>query len=438
MSSVPEISVAGLKVNPLRKTEALAVIAERLRVGTKTWITTPYSEFLYRALRDKEVMQLINASDLALCDGVGLQWAATFLQLPSVRSYYARIAQSFFQMVYSGASILLRPSFIRQVIPEKIVGADLFWDLLSIAERDGHSVYFLGGFANTPEKLAAIVARKYPHLKVVGSSGKHGDDPSVLVDIHEAKPDLLLVAYGPITQERWIAQHLHDLPVKLVIGLGGTFDYVVGARRMPPASIRAMGLEWLYRLITQPYRWRRIYRGVIGLIGALIRVKVYTACGYRPNALACVLNSRDEILVVERNPILDRNSHRANDPSRHWQFPQGGLDEGESVAVGAQRELREETGLMSVTPLGVSELVNQYDFPLAFLPLIFSLRTKHRGQRQSIAYFRFTGNESEFQLDDHELVAHQWVPAARLLEVVHPDRVPAARIILTDLPRLLS
>jgi putative (di)nucleoside polyphosphate hydrolase len=194
----------------------------------------------------------------------------------------------------------------------------------------------------------------------------------------------------------------------------------------------------LYRLVTQPHRWRRIYRGVIGLIAALIRHKVYTACAYRPNALACVLNQRNEILVVERNPLLDKNSHRAHDPSRHWQFPQGGMDVGESVAVAAQRELGEETGLTSVTLLGVSPRVNQYDFPLAFLPLIFSTRTKHRGQRQSIAYFRFTGHEDEFQLDEHELVSYQWVPVARLLDVVHADRVPAAEIIVSDMPALLA
>src|SRR6185295_7779858 len=96
--------------------------------------------------------------------------------------------------------------------------------------------------------------KRHPKLILVGVSGKGPEDPQVLREITEAKPDLLFVAYGPIRQDVWIAEHLPDLPVSLAIGLGGTFDYIAGIRKAPPRFIRSTGLEWLYRLFTQPSR----------------------------------------------------------------------------------------------------------------------------------------------------------------------------------------
>src|SRR5689334_14868697 len=109
--NMPKVDVAGLQLDAITKREFLSELQVRLSQGQQTFVTTPYSEFLYAAVRDKEVMAMLNQADLAVPDGIGVLWAQRYLSLPfSVKGYYAKIAQALWQMVYSGAAILLNPS----------------------------------------------------------------------------------------------------------------------------------------------------------------------------------------------------------------------------------------------------------------------------------------------------------------------------------------
>jgi N-acetylglucosaminyldiphosphoundecaprenol N-acetyl-beta-D-mannosaminyltransferase len=77
-------------------------------------------------------------------------------------------------------------------------------------------------------------------------------------------PELLLVAFGHPKQEMWIARHLPDLPsVKVAVGIGGTLDYWSGAKKRAPQFLRSLGLEWFWRLMQEPKRWRRIFDAVV-------------------------------------------------------------------------------------------------------------------------------------------------------------------------------
>jgi len=152
--------------------------------------------------------------------------------------------------------------------PEKIVGAGLILDIAKLARDNNLSVYLLGGYADTPK----IVAEK---LNATLYSNKNPGDASVIEDINESNPDILLVAYGPIKQEKWIYENLPKLTsVKLVIGVGGSFDYIAGKRLSPPKWMRKIGLEWLWRLITQPQRIKRIWQATFSLIYNVIKYKV--------------------------------------------------------------------------------------------------------------------------------------------------------------------
>ncbi len=271
-----EVSVAGLNLSAATKFEILNEVESRLRAGQTTYIFTPYSEFLYQALQSKEVMDMLNTADIAIADGIAILWASTFLSLPNKgRAKLVRFLSLLWQVIKSGANILLSPNFVRKVIPEKIVGADFFWDIAELANKNNLSVYLLGGFGNTSLRVAEILLNKFPHLRVVGTSSKNWDDVSVLDDLLVAKPDVLLVAFGPIRQERWIVKHKEALPfVKIALGLGGTFDYVAGTKNAPPKFIRKSGLEWLFRLVTQPSRYKRIYNATFGLVIELVKYKL--------------------------------------------------------------------------------------------------------------------------------------------------------------------
>ncbi len=272
------ITIAGLRVTQATKTQVLETLKDRLNEGVQTSIVTPYSEFLYASLHKPEVQNMLNEADISIPDGVGMLWAETFLNQPLIKtsSKLLRGLHATWQMVSTGAQILLNPKSIYKTIPEKIVGADFFWDLIRLAESRGDSIFLLGGYGNTTNTVAKILKNKYPRLAVVGlSNANYPGTLELLEDIKRTQSKYLFVAWGPIRQEQWILENLKHLPdVKLAIGLGATFDYVAGTKKAPPRLIRQLGLEWLFRLITQPYRYKRIYNATIGLILSLIAYKI--------------------------------------------------------------------------------------------------------------------------------------------------------------------
>lgn len=277
-----DIHVARLKIDALSKVRLIELISQRLQNNQKTWLTTPYSEFLYYGLKNPELMKVFNQADIAIADGIGIIWAAKFLSIPlTAKNYWLKILQCLWQIKYSLAAIIFNPSWLKTIIPEKIVGADLIWDLAKLSANNNLSIYLLGGFGDTPQlvakKLKTIINNGRDlslALKIAGTSNKNFDDATIINDINTAQPDILFVAFGPIKQELWIAKNLPNLPVKLAVGLGGTFDYLAGKRPSPPQFLRKIGLEWLFRLVTQPFRLRRIFQATFGLVFELIKLKV--------------------------------------------------------------------------------------------------------------------------------------------------------------------
>lgn len=270
----PKISIAGLMVDTMSRAEVAENVRERLIQDQKTFIITPYSEFLYAGMRDAEVMRLLNSADISIPDGIAILLARAFLILPfTAKSHFMKLVQGWWQMFCLGWLLLLRPASVYGPFKHKVVGAEFVWDLVRVAAEEGKSVYILGGYGKTPEIAARKLLERYPNLLIAGKSNKLKTDPSVVADIQSARPDVLLVGFGPLTQEKWIKNNWDQLPVTVAIGLGGTFDYIAGTATAPPAWIRRIGLEWLYRLVTQPSRLGRIKNATFGLVSALIKYK---------------------------------------------------------------------------------------------------------------------------------------------------------------------
>lgn len=430
------VYVAGLKLQSATKAEALSEIKHRLAQSQKTTVITPYSEFLLAGLRDKEFMALLNQATLSLPDGIGILWANKFLSVPlSAQGYYAKIIQVFWQMVWTGASILLYPRSLYSVFPEKIVGADFFWDLLGLAEAQGFSVYLLGGEGDVPVKATRLIAERFPRLKVLGSTNKIWDDPSIVTDINALRPDMTFVFFPYRKQERWIFRNINHLETKFIIGLGGTLDYAVGEKVQPPRFIRRIGLEWLFRLITQPQRVPRIWNASVGLITALIRYKVFLHMPYRNNAVAVIKHTNGSVLVCQRNPMASAYG-KAKDSEKkfvdYWQFPQGGVDETEDLVTAAKREAAEEVGLYDLRYIRQHNDAYRYEWQNALRRLLFN-PLKFIGQCQNLIYFSYDGPQNAVQLDNKEFTDYQWVEPGRLMEVLHPERHVLAEIVVRDL-----
>ncbi len=433
-----KVSIAGLKIDATTKSDFLSQILLRTKAGQKTWVTTPYSEFLYHALRDKQLLETLNQADFAVADGIGIFWAKKYLEIPlTTKNFYAKIIQALWQMNYSLWAIIFNPKWIKSALPEKIPGSDLVWDLANLASNNNLSIFLLGGFGDTPQLAADNLKLKNPKIKIAGVSNKHPDDPILYQTIKKASPDILLVAYGPIKQERWIAENLPNLPVKLAIGLGGTFDYLAGKVPLPPKIMRAMGLEWLWRLFTQPKRIARIFNATFGLMSEIFLCKLFQYLPYRKNVVCVIINKDGLVFIAQRNPNNKKTRDRIVEKNKYinyWQLPQGGTGN-EEIIIAARREAQEETGIKNLNFIKISNETHNYVFSPSWFRL-YDDEYKYKGQTQNIVYFKFTGEDSEIHLDNNELINWRWVDVNQFKNIIHPERQLLTEIVFADLKEM--
>lgn len=214
----------------------------------KHYIVTPNLEFIVAAQSDPEFKRILNNASLAIPDSSSLGFSYWLLK----RNIFLRL------LLWP---LLFLP--VKQLIQfERVAGTDLMEALCKLAEEKGFVVGFLGGGRGVAEKVAECLLRKYPGLKVdcVESGGKIFEDRKWKIEDSTVKIpplDILFVAFGHIKQEKWIANNLDKIPVKLAMGVGGAFDYLSGNLPRAPKWLRALGFEWLFRLAVQPRRIKR-------------------------------------------------------------------------------------------------------------------------------------------------------------------------------------
>lgn len=438
---VNKIDIAGLKVDAITKKELLDGIINRIKTGQKTFVITPYSEFLYHSFQDPMLLEIFNRADFSVADGIGLFWAKRFLEIPlTAKSYWGKILQAAWQIKYTLAAIIFYPRWIKSALPEKIVGADLIWDLAKLAADNNLSVYLLGGFGETAKVAGEKLKVGSEKLQIAGWSNKDPGDTTIIDDINKTNPDLLFVAYGPIKQEKWIAENLSKLNAKLAIGLGGSFDYIAGKKSEPPKFVRYSGMEWLWRLITQPYRAKRIFHATFGLAWRLWHYKVFKNLPLRPNVAIVILNQKNEVLICQRNPknfhvdiiTTEESLKRLN----YWQLPQGGINGGENLIEAAKREALEETGIKNLEYIKTSLHTNTYIWNNALRKFWHNRTHKNIGQIQNIVYFKCLEKDSEIKEDNHEFISHKWVSVSELDKTAHQEKINLIKIVRDDLKNL--
>lgn len=252
--------VLGVKVDRVTRKEAINKISDRLkshRSGLPFQVVTAYSEFFVAAKKDLLFKKVLNGADFVVPDGVGPLAAIDFLDKTSKsRSIWA----IFLQGLGTGIKVL------RGEIGQPVPGVWLFGELVEKAAREKWRVFLLGGFGNTAARLAGQLESKYPDL-VIGSDPSrqwndllNGGFDREIEAINSFRPDLLFVAYGPVKQEKWIARFGKRLRAKVVVGVGGTFDELVGNVAATPIVIERVGLKWLWRGLMQPSRLLRTFR----------------------------------------------------------------------------------------------------------------------------------------------------------------------------------
>jgi N-acetylglucosaminyldiphosphoundecaprenol N-acetyl-beta-D-mannosaminyltransferase len=219
--------ILGVRVDCLDTKETLERIEGFVASGRLHQVATVNPEFVMRAQQDREFARVLDVADLCLPDGTGVVWAAR-----------------------------------RQgcALREPVAGTDLVEPLAAVCARRGFRLFLLGAQPGVAAELAARLAAANPGLHVAAYSGDpdaSGDEES-LRRIRDHGTDVLLVAYGAPTQELWIDRLRPRLDVSVAMGVGGAFDYLTGRVPRAPAWMRRSGLEWLHRLVRQPWRFRRM------------------------------------------------------------------------------------------------------------------------------------------------------------------------------------
>jgi len=256
MNSTNTVDVLGVRFHNLSRLEAANAIASLAQTGHQAYVVKPYSEFMPPAARDSEIRGLLNRAELCLPDGIGILWAAHYL---SLRGGGLR---ALWQLPLSLASIALNPSSIKRPLAENMAGIDLTWRMLTALQEAGATVFLLGGSEAELRGARERIKARFPILRVVGAHRGYfdttgSDNDAVIAEINAAAPQALLVALGFPLQERWIAANLPSLKVNVAIAEGGSFSFISGVTRRAPLWMRRAGLEWLFRLLRQPWRLRR-------------------------------------------------------------------------------------------------------------------------------------------------------------------------------------
>ena len=253
-----KIDILGVKVDAIRKDELEESLTRIFALRKKSYIFTPNTEFVMHAQKDDEFKQVLNSSSINLPDGIGLLWAAKFNSLKVPATPVLGQIITIMLWIITIFSIIFYPKFLKKPIPERIPGSDFVWPLAKFAADNKLKIFLLGGASTIAERAALKLQTDIYGLKIAGVSALDPKDRDrILSLINKSRADILLVAYGAPKQEIWLKNNLSETCCKLGVGVGGTFDFLAGTRKRAPQFIRAIGLEWLYRLILEPKRIKR-------------------------------------------------------------------------------------------------------------------------------------------------------------------------------------
>ncbi len=227
---IAKVKILNIKICKVTNQDVLILIENYIKSRKPHQIVTVNPEFIVGAQKDREFAQVLNGADLAVADGYG---------------------------------IILACKLLKKTLPERISGTELIYQIAPLACQKGWRIFLLGGKEGIASKTYQILKKNYPKIKIVGQVAGNPHDLTIIQQIKKAKPDILYVAWGAPKQDKWIAKFKQSLGVPVMMGVGGAFDYISKQVPRAPEWMRKAGLEWLYRLIRQPWRWRRIYTAVI-------------------------------------------------------------------------------------------------------------------------------------------------------------------------------
>lgn len=220
------INILGTEFDNITLEEAINQAHHMIGSRKNHRIVTPNSEIVYMARDDETLRAILNTSDLAVADGIGVVYASKIRKTPLI---------------------------------SKVAGIELGEGLLKRLAQTGERIFFLGAKPGVAEAAAKALCEKYPGLVICGvQDGYFKSDDAVIEKINASGADVLFVCLGAPKQEFWMAKHQDKLCTSLMLGLGGSLDVFAGVSQRAPDIWIKLGLEWFYRLCKEPWRLGRM------------------------------------------------------------------------------------------------------------------------------------------------------------------------------------
>ena len=225
------MKILDVPVDPITYAEWMKGIESWIRAdGGPQHVCTVNPEFIMIAQSDPIFFNILNRAAICVPDGIGLLWASRRLGAP---------------------------------LPERVTGSDGVPIIALHAAERGWKIFFLGAAEGVAAAAASILQEHNPSLIVAGTYGgspAEAEEDEIVTMVNASGADILFVAFGAPQQDKWIARNLPRLHVSMAMGVGGSLDFIAGVVPRAPQWMRDRGLEWLYRLIKQPWRLRRMLR----------------------------------------------------------------------------------------------------------------------------------------------------------------------------------
>lgn len=239
-------TILKVKIDSTKTPQLLAKIDEKLSFEAKLtnfrnkfYIETPNPEIVLACNEDEELREIVNNADFRVPDGVGLK-------------------------IFGDWNL--------NVIP----GRKLMVELCRLSAEKGYRVLLLGSSLDSNSKSVEYLKQVYPNIKLLGLTGVNYDSKAtpisqrdldahfdIVQKINNFKPHIIFVALGCPKQEFWIKKYLPEVNALSAMSVGGSLDYLSGKASVPPQLFEKLGLEWFWRLISQPARFLRIFRATV-------------------------------------------------------------------------------------------------------------------------------------------------------------------------------
>ncbi|MGO4272903.1 WecB/TagA/CpsF family glycosyltransferase [Paenibacillus sp. TAF58] len=227
-NAVPKVRIYGVPISKMSMDQTVAYLTNVIEQRQPHQIITANPIMVMAAQEDPAYLSMMQRAELIVPDGTGVVWAAKYVGEPVV---------------------------------ERVPGYDLIHELMKVGESRSWKVYLLGASNEVIQAAAEKLRTAYPRIKLVGVRDgyfKDEQDAEVIQDIVDAAPDILLVGRSAANQEPWIGKYKKQLGIPVMMGVGGSFDVLSGKLKRAPVLFQKLRLEWFYRLMQEPWRYKRM------------------------------------------------------------------------------------------------------------------------------------------------------------------------------------